>query len=460
MSKLWAVSRHTIAAGIRMKVALFFVFLIALSVLGLPLVLEGDGSLAGAIQSYLTYVLVLIGLLLSLQTILLSWTLSEELVQRQILILMAKPVARWQYIVGKWLGIVLLDLALLTGAGLGVYGMTRYMAALPERIEGDHLKIGSEVLVARHVSQVHVPDFTAEAVRVFERRREEGYYADRPGVNAAEEKKKLRKAIETDWRIVPPFAGRLFTFRNLLCERAPDKFLQLRFNITVYNPPINDVVSCVWRFGDGREGSVEYPPIRRRYVKERIHTVQVPSDAVGPDGMLTVRFENIDPFGENLNSMPVFHFEEPKTLEILFTVGTFGGNLVRTLALLFCRLLFLASVAVLAASVFSFPIACISTMVFYGLIALRGFILDAFEYMNEPGIIGGFFTGIGWVLTQVYRFVPDWQKTNALELFADGRNVTLLWVFLGFGKLGLASLVLVGLTCLLFERREVSEVSV
>ena len=460
MSKVWTVARHAIAAGIRMKVAVFFIFLIALGVLGLPFVLKGDGSLAGAIQSYLTYALLLTGLLLSLQTILMSWTLSEELAQRQILILMTKPLARWQYITGKWLGIVLLDLALLTGAGAGVYGMTRYMASLPERIEGDHFKIASEVLVARHDSQVQVPDFVRDAAREFERRKEEGYYADRPGVVPAQEKARLREELETAWRTVPPYTGRVFKFKKLRCRRAPDEFLQLRFHATIYRPPPNDVVSCIWYFGDRHRGAVEYGPVERRYVRGRIHTIPVPTNAVAPDGTLTVRFENVDPFAERARGLPVFHFEAHKTLEVLFAVGSFGGNLVRALALMFWRLLFLAAVAILATSVFSFPIACITTLVFYVVVALRGFVLDAFAFMNDPGVIGTFFRGVGWGVTQLYRFVPDWSRYNALELFADGRNVTLLWVLDGFGRLGLATLVMIGLACLLFDRREVSEVSV
>jgi hypothetical protein len=390
-----------------------------------------------------------------------SWTLSEELVQHQILILMAKPLARWQYILGKWLGIVLLDLALLTGAGLGVYGMARYMASLSERIEGDHFKIASEVLVGRHASAVEVPDFSMQAAREFERRKEEGHYVDRPDLDPAKEKAKLRQDLETAWRTVLPYEDREFKFRNLgLCQRAPDQVLHLRFNATVYNPPPNDVVTCIWGFGDRGTGAVEYPPVVRRYVRDRIHTIPAPTDAVSPDGTLTVRFANVDPFADNPRGRPVFQFEAHKTLEVLFVVGSFGGNLVRTLALMFSRLLFLAGVAVLTTSVFSFPIACIVTLAFYGFVALRGFILDAFEFMNDPGLLGNLFKGIGWVVRGLYVFVPDWGKYNAVELLVDGRNVTLLWVLDGYSKLGLATLVLVGLACLLFERREVSEVSI
>ena len=459
MSKIWAVARHTIAAGVRMKLAVCFIVLTALAVLGLPFTLRGDGTLAGAIQSYLTYSLMLVGLLLSLQTIMMAATLSDELAQRQILILMTKPLARWQYIGGKWVGIVVLDLVVLLGAGLGVYGMTHYLASLPEWVEGDHFKIASEILVARHVSPVDVPDFARDAAREFERRKEEGRYADQPNLDPTQEKASLRRDLETLWRTVPPFVGRTFQFKNLRCERADNQYLQLRFNATVHNPPPNDTVSCVWLFGDREAGTPEYDPGLRRYVRGRVHTVTAPTSTVAPDGTLTVRFANIDPLDENLQSHSIFQFEAHNTLEVLFAVGSFGGNLVRTLALLFCRLFFLAAVAVLASSIFSLPIACFTTTVFYVFVALRGFILESFELMSDPGWIGDFFRTIGWVIKGLYLLLPDWSKYNALELFADGRNVTLLWVINGYGKLGIATLLLVGLACLLFERREVAEVS-
>ncbi|MCP4593164.1 MAG: hypothetical protein GY842_20705, partial [bacterium] len=252
----------------------------------------------------------------------------------------------------------------------------------------------------------------------------------------------------------------LFTFENLYCSRVPDEYVQLRFNATIYSPPPSDVISCVWRFGNRAKGTAEYGPVERRYVRGRIHTVPIPADAVAPDGSLTVGFENADPFGENLEYRSVFHFEAHQTLEVLFGVGTFGGNLLRTLALIFWRLLFLAAVAILAASVFSFPIACVSTLSFYTFVALREFFLEAFEYMSDPGAVGAIFKAIGWVVKAFYLLVPNWQKYNALEMIANGQNVTLMWVISGFGKLGLATLAMVGLACLLFERREVSEVSI
>src|SRR3990172_935937 len=116
-----------IAEGIRMKIALVFLLLIGAVVLGLPFSVAGDSSLTGAVQSFLSYGLSATGLLLGMLTIFMSRSLSDELVHRQIFLVVTKPIPRWQYVVGKWLGITLLNAAFLTCSGLTIYGMVHYI---------------------------------------------------------------------------------------------------------------------------------------------------------------------------------------------------------------------------------------------------------------------------------------------------------------------------------------------
>ena len=90
-----------IAEGIRMKIALVFLVMITLILLGLPFSVTGDSSLTGAIQSFMSYALSASGVLLGMLTIFMSRSLSDEFVHRQIFMVMTKPIARWQFIVGK-----------------------------------------------------------------------------------------------------------------------------------------------------------------------------------------------------------------------------------------------------------------------------------------------------------------------------------------------------------------------
>ena len=60
-----------------------------------------------------------------------------------------------------------------------------------------------------------------------------------------------------------------------------------------------------------------------------------------------------------------------------------------------------------------------------------------------------------------FFIIPDFSKFDGAEMLVDGRNVTLTWVLTAIGQLGILGTGSLGLlACLLFQRREVSEVSV
>ena len=67
-----------------MKIAMVFLLLLGAVVIGLPFSIVGDASLTGAVQSFMSYGFTATGFLLSLLTILMARSLSDELVNRQI----------------------------------------------------------------------------------------------------------------------------------------------------------------------------------------------------------------------------------------------------------------------------------------------------------------------------------------------------------------------------------------
>ena len=130
-------------------------------VVGLPFSASGTGSLTGAVQSFMSYGLCATGLLLGILTIFMSRSLSDELVNRQIFLVMTKPIPRWQYVVGKWLGITVLNAAFLICAGLTIYGMVHYIKRTHPPIDErfDAAELANEVLVARHSLPCKPPNF-------------------------------------------------------------------------------------------------------------------------------------------------------------------------------------------------------------------------------------------------------------------------------------------------------------
>jgi len=485
MGNVWTVARHTIAESIRMKLAVFLVVLLAVLLLGLPFASKGDNPVSGAVQSFLAYSVAALSVLLSCLAIFLSKSLSNDLAGKQILTLMTKPLGRWQYVIGKWLGIVLLNVAILTISGFVIYGMTCYIASQPARDEFDRERLEKQILQARHASRYVVPDFTVAASAMYERYLEEGRYRDVVNLNSAKEKERLRGEEEKRWRSIWPLESRVLGFEDVRCPRTPEETVHIRYTYRVHNFPPDEILRCRWIVGNPQKDTQVYE-FWRRDVIDRVHTVAVPADAVAADNTLTAVFINANPWaasGEETQRANTVVFQGPDSVEVLFSVSSFGSNLARALCLVMCRVSFLAAVAVTATTVFSFPVACLVALTIYILAATRGFIGTSMDWFMVSGAatatatagdlirtLTNVFYGLFRIVIRpvlnillfvvLFILIPDFAKFDGLENLVDGRNVTLKWVLLGVGRLVLIQTsVLLLIACLLFRRREVSEVS-
>lgn len=460
-----------IAEGIRMKVALVFLLLIGAVVLGLPFSIEGDNSVSGAVQSFMSYAFTATAVLLGILAIFLSRSLSDELVHRQIFYVMTKPIARWQYILGKWLGIALLNTAFLAGAGVAVYGMVQYIRYTRPYIDSkyDKGKLLHEILVARHAIKAKLPDFTREADAEFERNMEAGVYEDNiknnPKFSLADEKRRLAKKQEGQWRVVGPNAVRVFEFERVLVSRGKGNFVQFRYKSDVANPPQDEVLRARFVFGNAFKGTPEFDVPVRHFIG-RYQTLAIPAACVAKDQTLTVRYYNTNPFAGEPSHPAVMQFPAANEVELLFVVGTFGGNLLRLLALMQCKLMFLAAVGVLMTTWLSFPVAALASFTVYVLAGTRGFIGEAFDFSLMSS--AGMFTSVQDFLVQVFAFiysgvqivVPDFARFDAVESFVNGRNVPLVWVLQAMTELaGLKTAIALGVAMFLFHRRELAEIS-
>lgn len=509
-TRVGAIALHTVSEGLRMRIALVFLALMGLCVLGLPFTIRGDSSLTGAVQSYMSYSFSAVGFLLGILTIFQARSISDELVHKQIMTLMTKPVSRWQYVLGKWLGISMFNFAFLVFAGVTVYGMVHYLQATHPPIEdrfsstnvgagdvqtafnSDERRLQTEVLVARHSTRMILPDFTGPAERELQQRLETGFYDNAVTFNMEEERERLRDKEEARWRNVPPLDTRRLDFANVLCDRSPDSEIQLRYKAEISGYVPDEILRALWVFGD-REKNARIYTAFTRHMDGRFHTIRVPADCVAEDYTLSVLFVNRNPysdpryFQETEAPFPCgVRFSPAKPIEVLFVVGSFEGNLVRLLTLMMCKLMFLAAVGVLATCVFSFPVACLAAFMVFTLAGTRSFIDQSFDQASDDhatvmsalsevvkGISAGEMTAVSKglqafvvesaeeVLRGLFYVIPDFSYYDAVETLVDGRNVSLVWVLQGIGELAVLQTTLVlGLAMILFHRREVAEVSV
>ncbi|HUS47142.1 MAG TPA: hypothetical protein VNA25_02535 [Phycisphaerae bacterium] len=146
-----ALAWHTFAQCVRMKVAAVFVFMLVVSLAALPFIMTGDGTLAGAIRTLLAYGVSITALLLSLVTVLLATSVvASDVRQKQIFMTATKPLARWQYILGRWLGVVMFDAVLLVLAMAAVYATAQYLRRQRHGIgPEDRRVVETEVFSAR-----------------------------------------------------------------------------------------------------------------------------------------------------------------------------------------------------------------------------------------------------------------------------------------------------------------------
>ena len=109
MGSIWAITTNTIKQALRMKIAVAFIVLLVVLLGAMAMIMTGDGTLKGRIQSFVAYGLGLENLLLCLLTIVVAvYSLTSDIKGKQIYTVATKPIQRSWLIIGKLLGTVLL----------------------------------------------------------------------------------------------------------------------------------------------------------------------------------------------------------------------------------------------------------------------------------------------------------------------------------------------------------------
>lgn len=523
MGRIWAVARHMIAEGLRMKIALIFIGVIVLFVPILPFAVAGDGlTLKSRIQSFLAYSLGLVSFLLSLLTVFLSCAaLSNEIRNKQIILIACKPIPRWQFFAGKWLGISLINAGLLLGTGLTVWGFTWYLSRQPTEIPGDREAVQAEVLKARYGVKPEQPDFIAQVDERIRKLREQGRVENL----SPDAERTLRREIESDlrttWSSLGPQQWKQYTFKGFIVDREKG-WLHLRVKPTTATGVDDLPYKFMYQAGDPNEISTLTEQQVTEIISKRVSALPIPASAVNRDGTLYVAIANMDA----RNSMT---FEGVESLQVLYDIGSFHWNLLRALTVVWCRLAFVAVLGLVASSFLSFPVACMGTFVILLMAATSGYVAEAFDWTvrwRNPMDVwlavwivrtGWLVMALGavlvcldiprrgwlatlavvaavalWVLawwtvkdnaeytaarsmavpflshlvlptlaSDIIRVVPDFAKFNPVGNVVGGHVVTLMWVLQSIVVLVVFQGLILGIVgALIFTRREVAEVVV
>ena len=497
MGGIWTVARETFTQCVRTKVAAVFAVLLVASLALLPSLMEGDGTLAGRIRTFLDYSAAAVSVLGSLVVVFLSvGVVSGDVRDKHVFLVCTKPLSRWQYIVGRWLGVVLLGGVLLGGASAGVYGLAQYLrgrtdlAVRPE----DSRAVETEIFAARAKVAAEPPDVEAAVAERIGQKKRDGtwqalmdayranyelteadaasklvddlrkdavaeaqsagppWQADKGPESGDARAMSLRAGRELSWKFAnvhvaerarsargrvrgvawhaglivtvettPEITGRLTVagpvwvndlggrvvatwkngFRVLLrlekvraeqlrglrrgseVEVVVEPTLHVSYKVSPASRAPDKPLRVAWNVANPTTGYVYHVPPQDTPVDQRA-TFLAPARAVDEKGNVRISLVNHSP-----TTVTVLNDD----MSVLYRVGGFEANFLKTVGLIFVGLMFLAALGVFAGSALSFPVGCVLCFVMLWIATTLRFLSESislglqFPRDGEPSLL-------------------------------------------------------------------------
>jgi len=444
---IWAVARKMIVEALHRKVVLILLVFFGVLTLSLPFLLKTEGSVKSQVQIMLLYSLALALLLLSLVAIFVSAaSICSEVEHKQVQVTDTKPLRRWQFLVGKWLGAVIMCAAALFVMTGAAYVLVWYTVRPPdfarmtprelEKAMADYDAVFTEVLTARRsVKAIEPLGVDEEAEKAVAELKAQGTWPNKPTQRtwAIEQ---LRKQVLARRLNVEPGGSLGWIVPGL--KPGQEGELQVRFR--GYASGLERRLLGRWVVyerkppgADGAEGDdrprmvpagVSLPPTGG-WSSDLKQQFSVPAEHVSDDGALYLAYENRSPRASVV-------FDGDLMLEVLQEEKTFFPNYYRTLVVVFCHVALLAALGLMAGSVFSFPVASLTVMFFF----FVGLIGPWLVQFTEPAKLAEFPLMVDIVHTiarnsmRVFLAVmPHFGAFNPLGDLTDGKLVPWRTVF-------------------------------
>jgi hypothetical protein len=445
MRSIWAVATNTIKQALRMKIAAVFIVLLIVLLPVMGLSMTGDGTLKGRLQTFVSYSLSLTTLLLCLLTIIVTiYTLTSDIKQRQIYTVITKPIRRYQLLLGKLLGVVLLNAALLALFSAIIYAITIYTPKFSIVGQADLVQVENEFFTARAALVPPEVDVTKEVLDAYEKLERDGQLpTDMPRSKIIDELTK-RKQLEKRAAVVGEQL--VWEFHNVkVLNPNGTLFIRYKYDVSV-NPPDSQVYSQ-WEVGDSRQYPAEVAYFPRKDPIRTFRELEFPADLIAEDGYLAIRFLNVQ-----LNDTTVMF--PPDGLEVLYKADTFTANFIRVVLLILFRLIFLASLSLLASTFLSFPVAILLSLCILVTAIFSAFCLESFDYLGKD---------LSWVYHYTVRpmilLLPQFDKFSPAKYLVPARLLSwpLLAKVAGL-MICIKSLLLLLLALLIFSFREIAKI--
>jgi hypothetical protein len=372
-----AVALLTIRAAFRFRLVVTLLGLLLAVVFVLPGVIKHDGSAQGFTQILITYTLAVITALLGFTTLWIACgTLARDIEEMQLFLIASKPVHRWQIWLGKWAGIMAINLGMLAISGSVAYGLLQLRTG--ELSPAQQKKLHEEVLVARAGAREPSVDLRTDIATVLAERLKDPSVA---AMDRAFVRKQVEESVRARQQVVPP--GMLRRWNIELGSGARERlagrplFIRVKF-FTSQSSSEGTVYPAYWEIGppEGRRLRVENSLPAESFVEFGLDPA-ITADLIEPSGRLSVDFQN-------WNQQPLL-FPLDDGMEVLYHEGGFELNYARGLLIIAFWLGLLTAVGLACSSFLSFPVAAFCSIAVL-ILGMSGNTLK--QVVDQGGIIG------------------------------------------------------------------------
>jgi len=411
-----AVAHTVVKEATRNRLSLVFVILLVIGLPILPLGLDPDAPLRFRIQTFIARGLGYTYVMAACMTLFLSCaTVAFEIRDRQIWQLMTKPLRRANYLIGKWIGVLSVNLVILTVAGVCIFGFVKYLSGLPVApgLEGmlDRLAVTDEVLTARAGSRPRMEFLSGDQIRArvdqaIRRDSELSQLDEVPLIVKRKLAREMQEEFVTLQRSVPPIEQfrpggnqRTFVFEGLGGATARQSTLTLRYRFHILRDDEHETFRVGFLFNDDPGTATE-----QQYIPTVTHSLPLGSDLIRDDGTIAVTVVNLHVPLPDQKGRGELNFEADD-FEVLYKVSSFEANFVRAMTVTWVKLAFLSMLGLAASTLLSFPVACLLSFTIFLAATIGPFLALSLSEYYPPDVNQVDWTDIGMVLQWAFQSV-------------------------------------------------------
>lgn len=416
MNRILVIAGLTWHSAVRSKVFALLVVLVMVGIFGLPLIMKSDGTLVGQVRLFLQYTL---GLTVGLLSVMAIWTgagaVSLEVEGRQIQLMVVKPVRALELWLGKWLGLMIINVVLLALAGTSIYGLLWWTTRSSLLTPADQIKLREEILVAGNevlpIRQGNIPPARADELSVA------------PGKTG-------------HWQF------------DLPARVGADDPVFLQFRFVTSRPDDQTPVVGLWLIGDNKGTDLCRIPVSG--MANQDYSLKIPVLSGG--NRLKVSYVNREE-----NPPVTVLFAAPDSVKLRINTGRFEPNYLRALLMVLARLAFFSALGLTCGTVFSFPVAVFTSLALLLISAVNRWIQlmvigGVADYLVEGS--GPIIIFLDWIIQTLFlalnAIMPPLHQLNPLDWLPGGMLISWglvgqAWLVLGCiyaGILALAGVVL------------------